>query len=146
MKSFLDASGLNQFFKSIKSLFAKKQAVKDLNSLFQVVEIKGNLLAVCDKESNVLCFIDANGVVQHPLGTKTSKLQVSGDTLLNNVSIGDIKLVEGDDNVLFYVLDSEGHMLFWINTDGSTDFNGIPSDVKTELDSVKQRLTALEAK
>lgn len=145
MSRFLDAIGLNDFFKGIKGLFAKKEEVKDLNALFQVVEINGNLMAVCDKESNILCFIDANGKVNHPLGTKTSKISVDGDALVGGITyIGDCKLVQGDDSSLFYILDSEDHMLLWINADGTTDHYGIPTDVKKEIDSLKERVTALE--
>lgn len=147
MNKFLDANGLKQFLKGTKTIFAKKQSLKDLNSLFQVVEINENLMAVCDRESNILCFIDANGVVQHTIGTKTAKLNVTGDAKINGSAyIGDCKLVEGDDPGMLYIVDNENHILLWIKSDGTVDFNGIPTDIQTEFDSIKQRLIALETK
>ena len=145
VKEFLDAIGLNNFFRSIKGLFAKKEDVEVLRKYFQVVEIRGNLLGITDNESNILCLIDANGKVHHPLGTVTSKALIQGDAIVGGTHfVQDVKLQQGDESTIFNLLDQEDHMLIWVNQDGTTDFYGIPQDVKTEIDTLKQRISALE--
>lgn len=139
IREFLDVTGLNEFFKHLKNLLAKKVDTRTLQGYFQVVEIEDNLLAVCDKDSNVVCLIDANGKVCHPLGTVTQNLKVDGDIL-----VGDVRILQGDEGSIFTLLDSEGHMLIWTNYNGTIDFNGIPRDVKSEIEALKSRVSALE--
>jgi hypothetical protein len=144
--NFLDAFGLNEFFKSIKGIFVKKENIKPYTNSYQIVDMGNYLSAVVDKDSHILCFIDSNGKVHHPIGTVTSGLSVEGDAAISGKAlIGDSKLLEADEGgMVFTLIDPENRMLLWINTDGTVDFQGIPTDVKEEIEALKTRVKALE--
>lgn len=130
MMQFATPKQINRLWKLFKKLLSASEAkIAALERLMQTEDIGDYLLTVMDSECHIVMSLDKKGRAQLPKGS----LGLKG-TLIE----------ESDEPGLFHLTDSEDRILLSIDEDGNTDFKGIPTDIKAELDAIKTRLTKLE--
>jgi len=146
MLQFAKAKHLYRIWSLLKSLIlASDERIKALEKILQVEDIGDDLLTITDAEYRIIAALDRYGRARFPVGIVSRHSVTEGDSEVNgNLLLRDCKIMECEDNGMFYILDSEDHILFTIDREGCTDFKGIPRDVKQELDQIKTRLNALE--
>lgn len=127
---FATPKQINRIWKLFKKLLsASEKKIAALEKLIQTDDIGEYLLTVTDSESHIVMSLDKKGRAQLPKGSLGLK-----DTLIE----------ESDEPGLFHLIDSEDRILLSVDEDGNTDFKGIPSDIKARLESIEERLEALE--
>lgn len=148
---FATAKHLNRMWKAARQQFAASTLVLGLLNMFRTDDLGGDVLAITDKENRVLMAINDDGRAEFPVGTKTKDSEVAGDQFVGgnqavkgHLLLNNVRLVEGEESGLFYIVDENDYILFEINGDGKADFAGIPRDVQTALDRLSERISALE--
>lgn len=96
------------------------------------------IMAVIDANSNILFAIKSDGdcVVY-------KNLEIEGDTITFSEN-ANIVVGTTTSDITFRIVDTDGNVLFWINQDGTVDFNGIPSDIATAIEGVNNSITTIE--
>lgn len=148
---FATAKHLSTMWKAAKQQFAASALVQSLLNMFRVDDLDSDVFAVTDKESRVLMAIKDDGRAEFPVGTKTKDSEVGGDqsvggdqTVRGHLLLNNVRLMEGEESGLFYIVDENNYILFEIDGNGKADFAGIPRDVQTALDTLSERISALE--
>ncbi len=146
MLQFATAKHLYRIWQLFKSIItASDERLKALEKMFRIEDIGDDLLSVTDAEYRVIAALDKYGRAHFPVGMVSKQSETEGDhEIKGDLLLRDCKIAECEDYGMFYILDSEDHILFTIDREGRTDFKGIPHDIKSELDGIKERLDKLE--
>lgn len=137
-----------EMLKDAIARFAQKAVVDAMQRVLHIDNAEDLLCALTDSESNIVSYVDKSGRTHHCAGATThGDQEVTGDLRVEGkVLVGDCQVVENVEGGMYYILDSEGRVLFEINSRGETNFKGIPGDVKSALDALEERIEALEGK
>lgn len=148
MMQFATAKHIYRIWKLIKSMLsASTERIAALEKIFLSTDTGNDLLAITDAAYRILAAIDRNGRARFEVGLTSREATTEGDHEVQGaMSVRGTRLMESDDYGLYYILDKDGHILFMIDREGNTDFKGVPSGIKAELDAIKTRLSTLEKK
>ena len=136
----------DELLKDAIERFAQKAVVEVMQRILHVDNAEDILCALTDSESNIVSYVDKDGRTHHCAGATThGDQEVTGDLQVEGkVLVGDCQVVENVEGGMYYILDSDGRVLFEINSRGETNFKGIPGDVQSALDALEERIEALE--
>ncbi len=126
--------------------FAQKAVVDMMQRILHIEDTDDLLCALTDSESNIVSYVDKSGRTHHCAGATThGDQEVTGDLHAEGkVVVQDCQVMQSVEGGMYYILDSEGHVLFEIDNQGNTNFKGIPGDVQSALDALESRIEALE--
>ena len=143
---FATAKHLNRLWRLFKRLMsASDERIAALEKIFLTDDTGDDLLAITDAAYRVLAALDRNGRARFEAGLTSRDVTAKGDLNAEGIlHLRGTRLMESDDYGVFYILDSDDHILFSIDRTGSTDFKGIPTDIKARLDGLESRIGNLE--
>ena len=143
---FATAKHLHRLWRLLRSLIsATDERLEALEKILRVNDTGEDLLTITDAAHRILAAIESNGRARFDAGLTAREATTTEDHRVEGtMHLKGTRLMESDDYGLYYILDKEDRILFMIDRDGNTDFKGIPTDIKAELDGIKGRLEGLE--